>query len=37
MINGKDGRHRMIIEPPLEIIKESKEDAVEKKKHNGLL
>lgn len=30
MIKGRDGRHRMIIEPPLEIIKERQEGAVEK-------
>ena len=30
MIKGRDGRHRMIIETPLEIIKERHEDAVEK-------
>jgi len=28
MIKGRNGRHRMIIEPPLKIIKENKEDAV---------
>lgn len=30
MIKGRDGRHIMIIEPPLEIIKERQEGAVEK-------